>query len=241
MKNQTELYYLLTFAQRFNEFKVCTFKYTMGIFYFPTDFVYWRTIKEHEHFKKQLLTQIENNTDLFSITPYITKGVGTVSESEGLWIVRNNPKIIQTMVWDSLDILLQQLNSRPNYKSIPVRNSFISNCWFSKYEGGDITTVHCHNIDHPSIVKNNRLYRGMFSFIYVINDENEKNQTEFIKPTMAGTYANERCEIRFKTSDVEEIREGTIMIFPSSLYHHVNVMCKPGRMVFSGNIYSTFE
>ena len=212
----------------------------MGIFYFPTDFVYWRTIKEHEHLKKQLLAQIEENVNLFTITPNITKGLATHTTS-GSWIVENNPKIIQTMVWDSLDILLQQLNSRPNYKSIPVRNSFISNCWFSKYEGGDITTVHCHNIDHPSIVKNNRLYRGMFSFIYVINDENEKNQTEFIKPTMAGTYANERCEIRFKTSDVEEIREGTIMIFPSSLYHHVNVMCKPGRMVFSGNIYSTFE
>jgi hypothetical protein len=212
----------------------------MGIFYFPTDFVYWRTIKEHEHVKKQLLAQIEENIDLFTITPNITKGVATHTTS-GLWIVENNPKMLQNMVWDSLDILLQELNSRPNHRPIHVKNSFISNCWFSKYEGGDITTIHCHNIDTTSIVRDNRLYKGMFSFIYVINDENEKNQTEFIKPTMASTCASERSDTRFKTSDVEEIREGTIMIFPSSLYHQVNVMYKPNRMVLSGNIFSTSE
>jgi hypothetical protein len=213
----------------------------MGVFYFPTDFVYWKNIDEHNNFKKELLNQIENNKQMFSETPYIDKGEGTVQNSLGLWIIENNPTIMKTVVWNSLDALLKELNSRPNHKPINIKSSFISNCWFLKYNSGATTSLHCHNDDNPSIVKNNKIYKCVFSFIYIINDDNEKNQTEFIQPTMSGTNVSERCDVRFKTSEIEDIKEGTIMIFPSSLYHQVNVMSKPNRVIFSGNIYSTFE
>lgn len=214
----------------------------MGIFYFPCDFVYWRNINEHDHLRKQLLDQIETKQELFSKTAYIDKGVGTVGKSSGLWIIEDNPTIIKTIVWDSLDILIKEINSRPNCKSIDITNSFISNCWFIKYDSGATTSIHCHGDDNPAIIKDdNKLYKCMFSFIYILNDNNEKNQTEFIQPSMAGTTVSESRDTRFKTSEVEDIREGAIIIFPSNLYHQVNIMYKPNRVVFSGNIYSTFE
>jgi len=46
------------------------------------------------------------------------------------------------------------------------------------------------------------------------------------------------CETEFDTSLVDEISEGTVLIFPSSLHHRVDLMKKPGRIIMSVSIGS---
>lgn len=215
---------------------------SMGIFYFPCDFVYWKKIDSHETYKSRLLQKLHENDNLLSNThsSYLTNASTTV-ESLGHWITNSDRDIIEDIVWKSLDELLAELNARPNCSQLKINNSFITNSWFMKYEEKGSVAVHNHHEVFPPMTMDGKPYKMTFSMFYILKNDNPGNQTEFIQPTMSGTSVSESYDTRFKTSEVEEIEEGTVVIFPSNLYHQVCPIEKPNRVILSFNICSTFQ
>lgn len=214
----------------------------MGIFYFPCDFVYWKKIEKCEEYNKKLLQQLhENDNFLLDNHSVYLKNASTTVSSLGHWIINNNKDIIEDIVWKSLSELITELNSRPNFSPLKINNSFITNAWFMKYEKSGSVSVHNHHEVFPPMVKDGKPYKMTFSMFYIVKNDNPGNQTEFIQPTMCGTSVSRNYDTRFKTSDVEDIKEGTVVIFPSNLYHQVRPIEKPNRVVLSFNICSTFQ
>ena len=206
----------------------------MGIHYFPCQFVYWRKIKNHESFKQRILKCINDNGSVFGKHD-LRKVTGATSVSDYHDIlIKENPDIIQEIVWNSLDELIQELNSRENHQKISIIDSSINQTWISVYDQN--STVKCHNhYNHP-------VPGGIPSFVivYILNDTNESNATEFLLLNGQVPPLSNDSDYRFITGDVDEIREGVVMIFPSNLYHHVNRVKKEGRIVYTFNITSRF-
>ena len=71
-----------------------------------------------------------------------------------------------------------------------------------------------------------------FSGIYII-DQKGKNQTSFIHNDFG------YLDTCINTKNIEDIGEGTVMIFPSHLLHYVNPVDE-SRCTISFNITSTF-
>jgi hypothetical protein len=84
------------------------------------------------------------------------------------------------------------------------------------------------------------LFKSSFSILYIVNDNNVSNQTEFIQPSSHRVSAYGRSETRFSTSNLKEVGEGSILVFPTNLYHQVGHMIEPGRVIISANISSCF-
>jgi hypothetical protein len=158
-------------------------------------------------------------------------------------LLRQNKDLIDSVVWESIDELVKKLDSREGFQKIKIRTSLVLNCWCSKYDKNAYVSCHNHsnNISQSQYFVNNEVYRSSFSLIYIVNDENEKNQTEFLEPSMLGNNVSSSAETRFKTCHVDEIGEGTVLIFPSNLYHQVNPIPKSGRIILSFNVISTFD
>jgi hypothetical protein len=215
----------------------------MGIFYFPCNFVYWKKIQNHEKIKKGLLQLLENNSGHFEKHPLVEKGISTYYSKNFSKSISQYDELINSVVWESIDELVKKLDSREGFQKIKIRKSLISNCWCSKYDKNSVVSCHNHSADIPQAQHfiDNEVYRSTFSLIYIVNDENEKNQTEFLEPSMLGNNVSSSAETRFKTCHVDEIGEGTVLIFPSNLYHQVNPIPKSGRIILSFNVISTFD
>jgi hypothetical protein len=214
----------------------------MGLFYFPCNFVYWKKIQNHEKFKKELLQLFENNSEYFKKHPLIENGNSTYQSKNCSECIKHYNEMTNSVVWEPIDELIKTLNERENFEKIKISKSIILNCWISKY--GENAVVSCHNhasdISQPHHFINGESYKSTFSLIYILNDDNERNHTEFLEPSMCGNNVSTNVETRFKTCDVEEIREGTVLIFPSNLYHQVNPTPKAGRIILSFNIGSNY-
>lgn len=213
----------------------------MGIFYFPCNFVYWRKVSNHEKIKNEVMEIINNNSKYGKKHDLIFNGVSSNTCLNFSKCI--NDKIADSVVWESIDELMKELNGRENFEKTKIDKSIILDAWYSKYDKN--ASVSCHN--HSSDIAQSQhfiqgeMYRTTFSIIYVVNDENEQNHTEFIQPSMLSNNVSGCAETRFRTCDVKDISEGTVLIFPSNLYHQVNPIPKAGRVILSFNIVSTFK
>jgi len=215
----------------------------MGIFYFPCNFVYWKKIETHQQIKQEILDMLENNPEYLSNHSLVNNGKSTYGKSEFMDYITQNNNLINSIVWKPIQTLLDELNSRRNFDRIRIPESVLLECWVSKYDENATVSCHNHSSDAPQAHHfiDEKMYRASFSLIYIIHDTNERNQTEFIEPSMCGTNVSMSAETRFKTEYIEEIGEGTVIIFPSNLYHQVNSMSKSGRIIASFNIGSIFN
>ena len=205
----------------------------MGIFYFPCDFVYWKKIEKCEEYNKRLLHQLHKNR-------MYSKTIGSPEH----WILNNNKDIIEDIVWKTLNELIKKLNSRPNYLPLKIDNSFITKSWFINYEDSGSISLHNHHEVFPPVMNNGKPYKMTFSMFYVVkndNPDNPGNQTEFIQPTRSGTSVSQGYDTRFKISDIDDMKEGTVVIFPSNLYHQHRPIGKQNLLVLAFNICSSFQ
>jgi hypothetical protein len=216
----------------------------MGIHYFPCHFVYWREIKNHTEFRKRLLNEIENNKYAFTKHGLIGNGYSSFTDRSGdipdifnKSLVKNNLDIIKEVVWDSLDTLIKELNDRNNYQKIKIVDSIIDYSWMSIYGKGGSIGCHMHQASRRP-----RPHTKVPSFVvvYIINDPNENNSTEFKQPFGQIPSLSYSTEYNFNTKNENEIREGVVMIFPSNLYHEVHAIEKENRIIYTFNIYSEF-
>lgn len=209
----------------------------MGVYYFPCNFVYWTNVKNHEKYKKVLMAKLHNEKHKFDGVKNGLNNGTTSHDSEEPFVTERD--IIEEVVWKSLDEALDEMNSRNNFDKILLNDSFLNSNWYTEYKSNGSITIHNH-ISDPKF-RNGKRYKPTFSLIYILNDDNEKNQTQFMIPSNCSISTTEYDELRFNTSEVDEIKEGSVLVFPSSLYHTVGHVSKPGRIVIAFNIYSSFK
>jgi hypothetical protein len=208
----------------------------MGIFYFPCNFVYWKKVENHNKIKEILAPKIER---LKIIHKNNKKGLTNASTNYGIdetLLLTNEENMIKHVVWDPLDTVINELNSRSNTESIKVHESVIGNSWYTYYELGGTFKYHTHIGN--GIFKDGKYYKPTFSMIYILKDENNCNTTEFMETTHDNISTSSDVQTIFETSAIEDIKEGTVLIFPSSLYHTVNPVKIPGRITIAINIFS---
>jgi hypothetical protein len=208
----------------------------MGIFYFPCNFVYWKKVENHNKIKEILVPKIER---LKIIHKNNKKGLTNASTNYGIdetLLLTNEENMIKHVVWDPLDTVINELNSRSNTESIKVHESVIGNSWYTYYELGGTFKYHTHIGN--GIFKDGKYYKPTFSMIYILKDENNCNTTEFMETTHDNISTSSDVQTIFETSAIEDIKEGTVLIFPSSLYHTVNPVKIPGRITIAINIFS---
>ena len=215
----------------------------MGIFYFPCNFVYWKNVNNHEKHKNWILDTIKNNEGAFTHHTLLSNGTSTHKpyEYDGVHSINkdllNNKELMDDVIWKTLDEVINILNSRKNTPNININETFIGNLWLSMYDKN--STVNIHNHYKNDVIRvNNENYKSSFSLIYIIQDPNEKNTTVFIEPNTKGTSLTGMKEIIFNTKNVDEIGEGTVLIFPSSLDHLVDKTILSGRVIMSANLIS---
>jgi len=204
----------------------------MGIFYFPCNFVYWRKLPNHREIKDELMPIIDKS-NIFQPT---TSGFGPE-------YFKDHP-LIKSVIFDSIRELVNILNERDGFEKTEIEDSIVTRWWYAKYkdEGGGCA---CHNHNPDSMQShqfiNDKVYRSTFTVVYIINDTNTKNVTEFLQPSQLGINSSKSAQTLFKTCDVEDISEGTVLVFPSNLYHQVPHTKTSGRVIFSFDVSSIFK
>ena len=218
----------------------------MGIYYFPCNFVHWKNIENHDIIKKSLIPQIDNIKNKYiNNRPGLHNAYTSYNEEcddsmrEMYNILTKDNFIMQKIVWEPLDELLDLLNSREGYETIKIKSSYVSSCWFSIYDNGGQFSYHTH-LNSFALQKDGKIFQSSFSMIYILHDENETNSTEFMEPSMSYVSTQHDLESRLHTNEIKDIKEGTLLIFPSSLYHSVTPCKIPGRITIAINIASNF-
>tara|TARA_B110000444_G_C18743837_1_gene549287 strand:+ start:313 stop:963 length:651 start_codon:yes stop_codon:yes gene_type:complete len=213
----------------------------MGIFYFPSNFVYWRKLPNHENIKKTILNFIDDNPQILESYSAVFNGKSSYNNTAIYDFFSKNDDIIKSVIMDSLDEAVHELNSNDTSLKTNIDSWMINSIWCSKYD--EKSVVSCHNHEgggETTTYVNNKPFKLAFSIIYVVNDTNASNQTEFIQTTSHGVSAYMNSETRFKTSEIKDIGEGSVLVFPTNLYHLVNPVLESGRVIISANISSHF-
>jgi len=211
----------------------------MGIFYFPCNFVYWRQITKHQIYKSKIIDMIENNKDMFVHHKLIANGSSSyVFKDKNRELMDNIKDLIQDVVWNTVDESVKILNYRNNTPKISINESFIESMWVSIYNENATVATHEHYGGSSVVVNNNKLYTPSFTLVYIVKDPNERNTTVFVEPYMMSKSVYGMEEQLLDTSLENDIGEGTVLIFPSSLHHRVDMMKKTGRIIMSFNIAS---
>jgi len=219
----------------------------MGIFYFPANFVYWEKVKDHDKIKDRLLDEINKRETCDSVRkrdPLLTKASSDFHVGPKNIINCCSETDIKKIVWEPLDRVIEEINSRKHATKIHVNESYITSSWYTRYESHGSMKLHSHM--SGSYIRDGKIYTPTFSMIYILNNENECNSTIFKEiasenrvSIMEPSYTNDReTEHNFHTKDVKEISEGSVLIFPASLYHMVDITPIPGRITIAINIAS---
>lgn len=187
-------------------------------FFFPEPFVYHYAVPEHQQLKEELQPKLESFYQKHSQEkkyrwtndPLITSKMCTNFNQASLqknWYTQQH---LEAIVWNPLDQLLQKLNERTS-------RCKLSMFWWNVYQKGDSAPIHNH---------------GSFglSGVYLLH-LNEPNKTVFLHNTRM-LLKNQQDLIHY---DTKNVREGTVLLFPSSLNHFVEP-AGTTRMTISFNV-----
>lgn len=198
-----------------------------NLYTFPSQFLYWKEIEEHEEIKKNIFNSIIEHSNylekLYDNTEYyeycITRKCKTNyflsgKEDKFLMSLLEKHDYINLIVWNVIDKLL--LNKNLNIVEYPKRSN-IDKIWYNVYSNGGHHDMHTHG-GHEG-----------FGGIYIL-DLHEKNTTTFFSP------GNRFFE---KTYYLDDVKEGTVIIFPTNLIHCVKPSLK-NRVTISFNVTCSF-
>ena len=215
----------------------------MGVFHFPSNFVYWRRIPNHKLFKERILNYIENNKDSFRYNSLIHNALKTEAINyEFINGVLKDEEMVNSVIWDTIHEMLTEINSREDTVKTNITSSSILESWIVKYDEDSTISFHNHENQGRSIFNiKGKVWFTSFSIIYIVNDPNKQNSTEFIQTRDHYVSSHIEQNNHFKTEFCEDISEGTVLIFPSNLDHQALCMKEPGRVILSCNIISHDE
>ena len=190
----------------------------MSFFHFPHHFVYWTKVENHEDIKKKYLPIIrdnENNT-IFN-NPFPLCDVNTSFCLTELNKFLHEDTITKNVVWNPLMNMINEHNKKNLFK-IDHKASIINDAWYNTYKLNQFQETHNHRGSY--IYHNDSKYYQTYSVIYIIDSAEERNNTVF-KLDGPLPFININDDCKFNTSKVEDIGEGTVIIFSSLLNHFV--------------------
>ena len=207
---------------------------------FPTTYVYWEKLKKHDELKRKYMPII----DKIEQTPHpidLTNPFSALDKSK--YISYTHPELntflenedINTIIWNPINNFIKDINSHYQYK-IDVKKSFIDHYWCNTYDENDDQELHDH-YDHVKYIDDME-YNPTFSGIYIINDDNESSSIVFRSP-QGEPFHHTKLRYEFNTRKIDDIGEGTVLIFPCHLLHMVRKSIKPGRRTIAFNIFSS--
>jgi hypothetical protein len=214
----------------------------MGIFYFPTNFVYWEHVQNHEEIKQLFLDKIkdirykykDNHQGL--VNGYTSYGI---KDNTLLNLLRDYNGIADQVVWNPINQAIKQLIPNRSANPITLKKSVLSDTWFNEYKDGGLFEYHTHVGTHSPKELDGELYIPSFSLIYILHDENKYNTNTFMSPCNMYVSTEKSFEALFDTKSISEIKEGTVLVFPSSLYHSVREVELPNRITIAINVFSS--
>ena len=209
----------------------------MPHYQFPTSYIYWENIKEHDYLKAKympIIDEIEKRKDTPLKNPCNLWDISSRSFSCQNTFLHSND--INKIVWNPIDNCIKEINSKYQQK-IQVTNSFIQNYWFNTYNVGDFQEFHDHH--GGRCMRNGRYYYPIFSGIYILHDNNETSSIVFKTPnTLPQPFTDLSGPHIVHTKNIDSIKEGSVVIFPSQLEHMVQKCIKPGRRTIAFNVFS---
>jgi len=185
---------------------------------FKPPFIFWTEIPNHKQIKEKYLPQIkksfEENKESMVVSRWNCEDSYSSIDVSTPFLREN--EFVDSVIWDPLDQMLSEVD----ICQYPIESD-LSNIWFNYYVKSGYQEVHIHDgANFPS-----------FSGIYLM-DVNEPNTTGFIVMD----------QIHYLNSTIltKDIKEGSVVLFPSNLPHYVNPV-KDNRYTVSFNIISKFK
>ena len=183
-------------------------------------FLFYCNIPNHKEIKENYYPLILNSFREIDVNPPLDWNCNVKTTVNYELSFLREDHLLDSIVWNPMDQMLKEV--KLNYYP---KNSDVSTIWANLYQEMFFQEVHNHvgphNLSH-------------FAGIYII-DQRGKNQISFTNYDNHFGYLN----TRINTKEIEDIGEGTVMIFPSHFLHYVNPVDKP-RCTISFNINSNF-
>jgi len=203
----------------------------MSFYHFPSEFVFWDKVENHDEIKKEILPKILEDSKNKKNNPFYNCKFNTSFQ-------HNDKLDLNVMNKKMFDVIIFYLEKMFKTINFNVEKLIINDGWWNVYDEGEFQEEHDH-LGPPTYLDGDLFYPA-FSVIYILHDENEKSSIVFKKggpfPLMEPHHEN-----IFRTEDVKEIKEGTILIFPYNLRHLVKPCIKPGRVTLAYNVRSVYK
>src|SRR6056300_344181 len=199
----------------------------MPCFKFPNKCVFWTGIDDHERLKSELIPTIldimkngclENPFKKCRMKTTITQNYNLLNQEQ-----------MEKVIFEPI---MKMISEVEDYRKIDINNIAVSTQWLNIYERGDFQELHDHLVNgkQQTIITNGKTFEEIFSIVYILHDKSIRNPLVF-----------RESEVVFDTSKEESIKEGCVIIFPSSLKHEVKPIEIPGRITFAFNVAYTFQ
>ena len=143
------------------------------------------------------------------------------------------PSVLKPIVLQTIDEVISHMKTNNILPMPPYKEYFITNCWYTRYNTGGSFDYHSHG--HSQSIIDGQVAHTAFSIIYILSDQNDGNSTVFT--THDRNYLSIPDITVIDTTEFSDIKEGTVIIFPSNFHHKVKPIKIPNRITVSYNIY----
>ena len=211
-----------------------------------SQFLYFRTLPEHEEIKKQLLPKILEQEDVYNnnnmgmenaYTTYNNDSTTTTHPISNDTTFLLDEQITVPIVRQSIKEVIDHMKQN-NMLPLPCYKGYtISRSWYTRYDIGGKFQSHDHGND-PIIIQGS-VVQPAFSIIYILNDQNDQNSTFF--ESHDRNYLPRTSSIQIDTANIHDIKEGTVLVFPSTFLHGVTSIKVPNRVTISYNVYGFMD
>ena len=184
------------------------------LYNFPSNFIFYTKVRNHEQLKKKLLPQIYANESSITYKGQYQDSITNYFEENNI-LLDMEKEIYHNVVWDPFNEMLEDPNLNIVHRP---QESKLQSIWYNVYRD-DKCWHKTHT--HPS---------STFSGIYLLHLEGE-NGTVFYQ------FGHQLFEMNYNTKNNVE---GEVIIFPSSLPHSV-VSFGTHKVSISFNIMSRNE
>ena len=208
----------------------------MPHFQFPTNYVYWEKLKDHDDLKSKILPIINKLKKQTSGNPFELCKMTTSYNDDNKFLMDED---IKRIVWNPIEYMINEIKEKHNFRIEPIK-SILDLYWFNSYEKGDFQEMHNH-MAYGGKEINGMTYYPSFCLIYILNDDGSENKTSFIDYTNGNVPFSIPGHQVYNTAYNNDINEGSVIIFSPHLMHGVGPIEKSGRITIAFNVYSTFK
>ena len=204
---------------------------------FPCQYLYWTQVENHLEIKekyKSVLAKIKKESigiKPFRRANFVTNFSTDVDSTEKYEFLDDED--IENIVWKPIKSMLSELEGRMD----KPKEMILQDYWANFYDKGQYQEMHNH-VGDPVKLGDDMFY-PTFSVVYILNDEG-KNSLSYDLNQLNVPFANPYKQFIFDTSIREDIKEGTVLVFSSTLKHAVNPVETDNRITLAFNVSCSF-